>query len=51
MTSLFTFLLVSIEDVAVYINWVQKLKELVNLYSLCKFQHFAISNKKKNNNN
>ena len=47
MTSLLAFLLISIkkitiEDVAVFTNQVQKLKELV---SLCKFQLFAISNK------
>ena len=53
MTSLFIFLLISIrvikpiEDLAVYNNLVQKLKELVNLCSLCKSQLFAISNKEK----
>ena len=34
-----------IEDVPVYTNQVQKLKELVNLNSLCNFQLFVIQNK------
>ena len=34
-----------IENFAVYTHKAQKLKELVNLSSLCKFQLFAINNK------
>ena len=34
-----------IENFAVYTHKGQKLKELVNLSSLCKFQLFAINNK------
>ena len=38
------------EDVAVYTNLVQKLKELVNLSSLSKFRLFAINNKGNSSN-
>ena len=33
------------EGVVVYANWVQTLKELVNLNSFCNFQLFVIQNK------
>ena len=50
LTSMFPFLLISIrvkkiENVAVYVDNIQKLKELVNLSTLSKFQLFATNNK------
>ena len=50
MTSLFTFLLITHRSCSLVYQLDSKLKELVNLWSLCKSQLFAISNKENSSN-